>query len=56
MGRLTVRNVVESAGRGGWRKRMIICNGWYKGSKFALTRKCAHFHLVFNHIKRWKAV
>ncbi|TWO68622.1 hypothetical protein FN976_21660 [Caenimonas sedimenti] len=29
-----------------WKKRMAACNGWHRGSIFALTRKRADFHAV----------
>lgn len=47
--RRTVKNADEYAGKGKWKKRMPFCNGTDKGSKFALTRKGADFHLVFYH-------
>lgn len=30
---------------------MLCCNGADRGSKFALTRKCADFRVVLNHEK-----
>lgn len=33
---------------------MLNCNDLDRGSKFALTRKCAHFHLVSNRMKNCK--
>ena len=50
--RQIVRNADNSAGKGEWKKRMPSCNEMDSISKFALIRKNADFHLVFNHRRR----
>lgn len=42
----TARNGDGAEGRGCGKKRRPICNGWDRGSNFALTRKRADFPLV----------
>ena len=46
-GRSSVRSNEGADGRGIGKKRMTACNGLYKGSKFALTRKGADLPEVF---------
>jgi len=50
-GNRPVRAGHRQAGKRGWRKRMLSCNEADRGSKFALTRKCADFQLVADHEK-----
>ena len=47
MGRNSVRSDDGIEGRGIGKKRMSICNGVNRGSKFALTRKGADLPEVF---------
>ena len=46
-GRSSVRSNEGAEGRGIGKKRMAACNGLYRGSKFALTRKGADLPVVF---------
>jgi len=46
-GRSSVRSNEGADGRGIGKKRMTACNGLYKGSKFALTRKGTDLPEVF---------
>jgi len=41
-----VRHAVETAGRGGWRKRMPLCNGADRSCDITPLRKQADFQLV----------
>ena len=52
LGRNSVRGDEGTEGRGIGKKRMSVCNGSNRGSKFALTRKGADLPKVFHCIER----
>ncbi|EAA1724919.1 hypothetical protein E2Q31_18105 [Salmonella enterica subsp. enterica serovar Oranienburg] len=54
-GRRAVRRTVGYAGKGGWRKQMLRCNGVDRGMKQGFTGNGADFQLVLNRNKACKA-
>lgn len=52
IGNQSVKKGDGAEGKGLWRKRMTLCNEVYRGSKFALIRKDADFHLSYSKVEK----